>query len=203
MISALLLASACSTNADVDAETGVDAEVEVSAAFCEDANAFITDRTVTDVSGFSESFFAGIDERLAALEAMAPADALADVMSLRSGFAEADAIFAEFDYDTADQQLGPALLAVDNEGLLAATENLQTYLAENCEITAADTGTETAVVPEEVEAIMDAFDVDRAMAECLNAEFGDLAAIPSEELTPELLSRPACGTTLIALLSGG
>jgi len=180
----LLAVSSCSSAASTE-------------AFCEDTNAFVTDRSVTDVSGFSAEFFATIDERLDELVDDAPVEVRDDLETLRSGFSETDGIFDAFDYDLSDARLGSALEAVDNEGMLAATQNIQRYLRVSCGIEPSD-----EIDPAQVEAIMTAFGVDRTLAECLNTELGDVANIGSAQLTPELLSQPVCGTSLIALLSG-
>lgn len=194
-IVAMLALGACSTPGD---DTSGDDSGESAAEFCTEADLFINDRSVTDVTGFSPEFFADIDERLGQLADSAPAGVRADVEDLRAGFAGSDAIFSEFDYDTTDPGLATALERVDNEAMLGATDNIQRYLSETCGIDQADSPD-----PHQVADIMDAFDVDQALAECLNLELGDIASIDSEQLTPELLSRQVCGTSLIALLSGG
>lgn len=188
-----------------DDEAGVAAETSTGSAtvagqppgggFCDNANAFVTDRSVTDVANFNADFFAEVDDRLEALLVEAPAEVAADLEVLRSGFAATDTIFAEFDYDVTDARLVEALEAVDNEGMLAATDSIDSYLLEVC-------GIRSAANTAEVEDIMTAFSIDRALAECINAELGDVANIASEDLTPELLRQEVCGTSLIALLSG-
>lgn len=207
VVSFVLLLAACTSgsasNADGEtsstatsaADTSEPAAASASASFCDAADDFITDRSVTDVALFSAEFFAGVDERLAALLADAPDELRPDLESLRAGFAGTDTIFAEFDYDVTRPGLGDALEQVDNEGMLNATDNIQIYLGDEC-------GISSAVDPREVDDIIAAFGVDRALAECINLELGDVANIDSEDLTPELLQREVCGTSLIALLSG-
>jgi hypothetical protein len=204
LIGLALIASACTDSApsqesqvEDDQESTADEATEVS-DFCAEAAAFINDRSVTDVSNFSAEFFAGVDQRLSGLVDTAPDDVRASLETLRSGFADSDQIFAEFDYDVTDQRLGPALASVDNEAMLTATDEVQLYLSETCELEPVG-----SLDPQQVSDIMDAFGVDRALAECLNLELGDVANIDPEELTPELMSRQVCGTSLFALLSGG
>ncbi|MGB5760555.1 MAG: hypothetical protein WBM50_26810 [Acidimicrobiales bacterium] len=171
---------------------------ESSAAFCSEAGRFIDDPSVTDVGNVGPQFFADIDRRLARLVETAPAGVVADVEALRAGFVDSDRIFAEFDYETDDAGLAEALGRVDNQSMLTATENIRRFLGQEC-------GTEGggAVDSAQVDDIVEAFGVDRSLAECINVELGDVANIDSSELTPELLSRPVCGTSLLAILSAG
>lgn len=182
-----------------ESATESDEPVEAPAVdFCTEADAFINDRSITNVASFSAEFFEDVDRRLGRLIETAPDEIVGDVEALRAGFASSDEIFGEFDYDVTDERLGPALEEVDNRSMLDATTNIQVYLTDECDLEPVG-----SLDPQEVSDIMDAFGVDRALAECLNLELGDVANIDPEELTPELMSMPVCGTSLIALLTGG
>lgn len=171
---------------------------EPSVAFCSEAGRFIDDPSVTDVANVGPQFFDDVDRRLARLVETAPAGVVADVEALRAGFVDSDRIFADFDYETDDAGLAEALGRVDNQSMLTATDNIRRFLGHEC----GNEGGE-AVDTAQVDDIVDAFGVDRALAECINVELGDVANIDSSELTPELLGRPVCGTSLLAILSAG
>jgi len=70
------------------------------------------------------------------------------------------------------------------------------------EASVAATPSSAVVDPGQVDDIIEAFGVNRQLAECINLELGDVANIDPSELTPELLSRSVCGTSLVAILSG-
>ncbi|MEM9654850.1 MAG: hypothetical protein AAGA65_22350 [Actinomycetota bacterium] len=172
-------------------------------AFCTEAEAFLLDDSVTRASNFSETFFADVDQRLGALEDTAPDDVLADVVDLRAGFAQSDTIFAEFDYDLTDPSLVPALERIDQASMLAATENIEAYLVSDCGLVTPDPDAGPGPIDEAAVAdIMTAFGINRDLAECIYRDLGDVANIDSAELTPELLTTPVCGTTLLGLLNG-
>ncbi len=208
LLMCLGLLTACSSGTGADdpspaappeegtAETERDGDT--TAVFCADARRFIDDPSVSDVSGLDPRFFADVDRRLGDLAIIAPAEVVADVEALRAGFADSGRILADLDGETDDAVLAEALLEVDNESMLGATDNLRRFLTLACGPEAGG-----AVDGAQVDDIVEAFGVDRALAECINAELGDVANIDSSRLTPELLSRPICGTSLLAILAGG
>lgn len=165
--------------------------------FCDEAADFVADRSVTQAANFSAEFFATVDDRLAGLIEAAPDQLVVHLETLQQGFAHTDQALSRFDYDLNDPGLASALAQVDDDGMLDATSTIQLFLTEECGIDQSG-GTD----PDEVEAIMAAFGVDRALAECLNLELGDVARVPSQDLTPELMTRSVCGTSLFGLLTG-
>lgn len=209
MVAVVLLTAACSSDADSAATTTTTAATTPTTAtagtspsagpvgdFCTDAARFVDDRSVTDISRFSEEFFADVDQRLSTMVNGAPPAIRGEVEILRAGFDGMDQALADFDYDLEDPGLPAALAQVDNEAMLAATAAVEQYLIDGCGAAAGVTD------PRQVADIQEAFGVDQATAECLNRELGDIANIDSGQLTPELMGRAVCGTSLIALLAG-
>lgn len=188
-----IVAAGCSSSGD---------DAAAKEAFCADALAFVTDDSVTRASNFSLEFFQDVATRLSALVDAAPDEVEPDVAALRDGFAESDAVFAEFDYDITDPALVPALDRIDQESMLVATENIESYLETECGLVTSDLSTEAPVDEQEVADIMAAFGIDRTLAECINRELGDVANIESSALTPDFLTSPVCGTTLLGILNG-
>lgn len=198
----LMLATSC-TAADTsspDTDSTGSTDEAAAAAFCQDADAFITDDSVTSIDSFGPDFFADVEQRLSALVDRAPTEVTADFEALRTGFRTSEEVFSRFAFDASDPALVPALDEIDQAAMLEATDNIQQYLDRECRafIRPADGPVDEAQVAD----IMEAFSVDRTMAECLNRELGDIANIDSSELTQELLSMPVCGTSLIGLLTG-
>jgi len=210
LLAVVLVAASCSNGNDetsegsdpstagaADTDTGSGETSTTSAEFCIEMQNFTRDQAVTNVANFGSDFFADVDTQLEALVESSPEQLRSDLEVLRKGFAETDRILAGFDYDLSDPQLLPSLEDIDNEGMLQATENIEAHLAEECSPKSA-----VAAPAEEISGIMEAFGVDEPLARCLHGEFGDLANIDSEDLTPELLTKPACGTALFDLLAG-
>ncbi len=50
--------------------------------------------------------------------------------------------------------------------------------------------------------IMEAFATDRDTAVCIYDAWGDVANVPPQELTPELMMFPICGTSIFQLMTG-
>ena len=87
--------------------------------------------------------------------------------------------------------------------MLDATANIEDYLETECGlVTPAPTDDQPPIDEQQVTDIMAAFGIERELAECINREFGDVANIDSAELTPELMTTPVCGTTLLGMLNG-
>ena len=179
-----LCATACSDDADAGADPA-------PGEFCPDANAFVTDSAVFFVADVDAELFVDLDRRLAALDEIAPTNLGSDIAALRAGFAHIDDAYASVDYDPA---ASPPLDAETQAATLEASGHLGQYLEAECGL---DTVRNT-----QVEDIMAAFGVERSTAECLHGEMGDVANIDSSRLTPALMTRPTCGTSLFDLLSG-
>jgi len=188
------LVMACADNSK---PTGDIAGEEIPAqSFCDMANDFVTDQSVTNAANFSAEFFSDVDERLVSLIDAAPADIKQYFGTLQTEFAATNKALAELEYDLADPGFLIALQNVDDDAMLAATEAIEDHVGAECSIEPdpIDAG--------QVDDIMEAFSINRQLAECIHQELGDVANISPELLTPELLTQPVCETSLYALLSG-
>ena len=204
LVAAVLVAAACSGSDDEDpvasepaaspvAEVAEPADAEPPTDdFCRDATAFVTSSDARLITTPDAEVFVEIDAALAALDSGAPDAVLADVATLRDGFAEIGEAYETTGFDPT------ALLDVPQETLLAngsAVRSLEDFLLDSCGL--------AEVRDEQIADITEAFGIqDPALAECLHTQLGDVANIDSSSLTPELMITEVCGTSILGLLSG-
>ena len=198
-VAALLavLGAACSSSADDtdlagEADPAAEAPVTAPAAFCEPANAFLTSTAARFITTPDAVVFQDLDGRLAEMAEQAPAAIVNDVDALRDGFAAIDEAYASTGYvPTASFELPTEV----QQANLEASRNLEDYLIRGCEL--------DRIRAEQIAQIAEAFGIeDATTAECLHAQMGDVANIDPSALTPELMTTPVCGTSILGLLSG-
>ena len=187
---ALSLAAGCSSSSDpAESATGTDDPTE---QFCAAANSFVTDSAVYFVTQPDAELFAGFDNQLARLSEQAPTSITRSIEVLRDGFAAIDDAYATTGYDpTAAFELSPEV----QDSSRRASAELDEYLQANCAL--------GATRETQIDQIVEAFGIeDRSIATCLHANLGDVANIDAAQLTPELMTRDVCGTSILGLLSG-
>lgn len=187
---ATVLASGCSGSDTELVEPGDGGST--AATFCDDANAFVTSTPVFFVTQPDADLFGSFDTALASLGSGSPAELRDDLAQLRDGFAHIGASYASVGYDPA------APLTLDGEiqaATRAATDRVESYLRANCGL--------DDVRERQIDDIMLAFGMDdRSTAECIHVQMGNVANIEPSDLTPEIMTRDVCGTSIINLLSG-
>lgn len=160
--------------------------------FCSTGNGFVTDTRTRLIATPDAATFVDIDARLLDLVQEAPSDVTGAIESLRTGFAAIGEAYAATGFDPgATLSLDPEVQ--DTTALAGST--LRSYLLANCDLA----GTRDVQIAQ----IREAFGIDdSATAECIHTQLGDVANIESSTLTPELMTAPVCGTSILGLLSG-
>jgi len=195
-----LAAVSCSSASDQTSSTEpaqtepaqTETPITSSVAFCNPANAFVTDSAVRFITTPDAEVFTDIDIQLEQIAEQAPAVITNDIAALRTGFAAIGQAYASTGYEPTASFVLPTGVQQAN---LESSRNLEDYLLRVCEL--------TRVRTEQIEQISEAFGIDDATtAECLHAQMGDIANIDPSDLSPQLMTTEVCGTSILGLLSG-
>ena len=220
MLLALFSLAACSAEAertdgertDDEGTDGEQTEVLQGDAFCAQAGEFVGSLGTLNGSFDADSFEA-VDTELNELIEVSPVELLSAASDVRDGYRSIAEVAGRYAYDLGDPALATDLASMDRAVLAGSFSELNAAIDDECGVSAdsvlvagqnggpgevAD-GSDPDVV---IDQIAEVFGVDRALAECLYGEFGDIVNADSTSITPEVLTREACGTSLFNLLNG-
>ncbi|MFT7474679.1 MAG: hypothetical protein ACI81L_001607 [Verrucomicrobiales bacterium] len=210
------------TNSPSTTEVDQDFSGDDSGDFCKMVREF-EENDLFDNFGPSigPEFFEEVEALYGEVISIAPTEIRPDFEASLEGIREMGALFAKYEYNFLDENLGAEMDVLSTSTLDAPGERIEAYLEEVCGIEdepEVDTpgaldgllpeGLDPAdlegleIDPDLAQSIFDGLGIDQELAVCLEEELGSEFDIDSAGADPSFLTKEICGTTILEIISG-